>query len=260
MRRNHFHSIMRRLALAVLILFVTGFGYTAQAKRTVLYIGDSITDGGWGNSGGSMAPSEERKLWDLNHIFGHSYMYICAATMMADCPGEFEMHNRGISGNTLADLEARWDKDAIALKPDVVSILIGTNDVDNALRKDGKFDVDSWKERYDSLLCRTERELPGVRIVLCTPFVAEVGKIGKADNYPLRKSAVGECAVAVAALAAAHNATLVPFDKLFDNLTSPSPDYWIWDGIHPTAAGHKKMADLWMETVGLTCGDSSEGN
>lgn len=244
------YADMLKKGILSCLMMMCAFVAMSQKAVSVLYIGDSITDGGWGNSGGTMKPSAERKLWDLNHIFGHSYMFLCAATMMADYPGEYEMYNRGISGNTLADLEARWDKDAIALKPDVVSILIGTNDVDNALRREGKFDVVEWKERYDSLLCRTERELPGVKIVLCSPFVAEVGKIGKAENYPMRKSAIGECAVAVAELAKAHNATFVPFDRLFEGLTTPSPSYWIWDGIHPTAAGHKKMADLWLQTVG----------
>ena len=236
----------RRLTVAVLILLTAGLGNVVQGKRTLLYIGDSITDGGWGNSGGTAKPSEERKLWDLNHIFGHGYMFLCAATLMADNPGDFELYNCGISGNTVADLELRWDKDAISLNPDVVSVLVGINDVAEAMDKGSEFDVDAWKERYDSLLYRTERELPGVKIVLCTPFVAKAGKIGASDSYPLWQKNVEACAEAVRQLAAKHDAVLVPFDELFATLTSPSPDYWIWDGIHPTAAGHKKMADLWL--------------
>ena len=37
--------------------------------------------------------------------------------------------------------------------------------------------------------------------------------------------------------------------KMFDELTKQNPYYWVWDGIHPTAAGHQKMADLWLSTV-----------
>lgn len=209
-------------------------------------IGESITDGGWGNSGGTSKPSEERKLWDLNHIFGHGYMFLCAATLMADNPSDYELYNRGISGNTVVNLYERWDKDAISLNPDIISILVGINDVDEAMNKDRQFDVEAWKEKYDSLLYRTEKEVPGVSIVLCTPFVAKAGRIGCADKFSLWQKNVEACADAARELAEKHNAVLVPFDELFATLTSPSPDYWIWDGIHPTAAGHKKMADLWL--------------
>lgn len=222
---------------------------SANAQKRVLYIGDSITDGAWGNSGGSAKSSEQRTHWDLNHIFGHGYMYLCAAEMMAEHPGEYQFFNRGISGNTLADLEVRWQKDVLDLKPDIISILIGTNDVWRALDKNKEVDIKEWTARYDSLITKTKNVLPDVKIVLCTPFVSKVGKIGSNANYPIRKEQVAACAAAVRHLAYKHGATLVSFDDLFNNLTSPSPDYWIWDGIHPTAAGHKKMANMWLNTV-----------
>jgi phospholipase/lecithinase/hemolysin len=34
---------------------------------------------------------------------------------------------------------------------------------------------------------------------------------------------------------------------MFDSLTQNNPSYWIWDGIHPTPAGHQRMADLWLK-------------
>jgi lysophospholipase L1-like esterase len=47
------------------------------------------------------------------------------------------------------------------------------------------------------------------------------------------------------------NAVCVPFDSLFEKLvgSEPEPSYWIWDGIHPTPAGHRRMADLWKKKV-----------
>ena len=47
-----------------------------------LFIGDSITDGGWGRSGGSMMPTEQRNQKDLNHIYGHSYMMLCVCYIL----------------------------------------------------------------------------------------------------------------------------------------------------------------------------------
>ncbi len=68
-----------------------------HAQR-VLYIGDSVTDGGWGRSGGSMIPSEQRNQKDLNHIYGHSYMMLCAAHYESTQPyAGLQFFNRGIS-------------------------------------------------------------------------------------------------------------------------------------------------------------------
>ena len=116
------------------------------SAQRVLYIGDSVTDGGWGRSGGSALPSEKRNHSDQNHVYGHSYMMLCAAHYQSLYPyGNLEFFNRGISGNTLTDLEQRWEQDVLALKPDVLSILIGTNDVGEYLKKpEADFDLQNW--------------------------------------------------------------------------------------------------------------------
>ena len=64
-----------------------------------MFIGDSVTDGGWGRSGGNMAPSEERNQKDLNHIFGHGYMEMCAAHFLSTYPQQdLQFFNRGKDG------------------------------------------------------------------------------------------------------------------------------------------------------------------
>src|SRR5580693_2752855 len=83
----------------------------------ILFQGDSITDG---NRGRSLDP---------NHILGHGYAFIIAAKFGAAFPeANLEFFNRGVSGNTVLDLEKRWQKDTLDLRPDVLSILIGVND------------------------------------------------------------------------------------------------------------------------------------
>ena len=83
----------------------------------ILFQGDSITDGNRGRSA------------DPNHILGHGYVFIIAAKYGAAFPElKLDFLNRGVSGNTVLDLEKRWQKDTLDLKPDVLSILIGVND------------------------------------------------------------------------------------------------------------------------------------
>lgn len=235
-------------------------------RKRVLFIGDSITDGGWGNSGGDDRPSSQRSEWDKNHIFGHSYMMLCASQYQSERPlDQMTFWNRGISGHTLQQLCDRWQEDCLALRPNVVSILVGTNDVHFYLEQKAKakeagqevknFDVKAWEEQYRTLLRQTCDSLPGVRLVLCTPFVAKAGWVGEAANYYEREYLVKQLAESVERLAHDFMATLVPFDLLFAQLRENNPNgdnsYWIWDGIHPTPAGHRKMADLWMEKVKL---------
>src|SRR3954452_2717051 len=83
----------------------------------ILFQGDSITDGNRGRNA------------DPNHILGHGYVFLIAARHGAAFPAaRLDFVNRGVSGNTVLDLEKRWPKDAIDLKPDLLSILVGVND------------------------------------------------------------------------------------------------------------------------------------
>ena len=238
---------MKRTILSLLLLLVILSGFSA---RRVLYIGDSITDGGWGRSGGSAQASKDRVHWDLNHVYGHSYMLFCAAYYQSQWPdADWQFWNRGISGNTLFQMADRWQEDALDLKPDVISILIGTNDV-GAYQDECKksaltfsaegFDYSRWEQKYRRLLDTTKQVLPEAELVLCTPFV------GKSTGQP-RMAITDSLAQIVRRIAHDYKAVLVPFDNMFAELQKSEPEkkYWIWDGIHPTAAGHQKMAELW---------------
>lgn len=214
--------------------------------QTYVFAGDSITDGGWGASGGRGIPAAQRNLTDLNHLYGHSYMMLVASDWQSAFPAAgLVFHNRGISGDTLAGLAARWEADILSLKPDVLSILIGVNDSSREV------DLTAWEAAYRALLARTKKVLPDCKLVLGTPFLAPVGRFGTREDFPQRAARVKEMAAAVRELAAEFQAVLVPFDELFAGLPAGATEtWWIWDGIHPTAAGHRRMADLWEQRVG----------
>lgn len=244
--------VVKILSFVMLVVMLTSAA--GDGGKTVVFAGDSITDGGWGRSGGLMKSTAERNLKDLNHLYGHSYMMLCAARLECDHPHEgYVFHNRGISGNTLDDLAARWSDDVLSLNPDVVSILVGTNDVDKFLRHGDNedFDFAGWEKKYRSLLDMTRLQNPKVRFVLGAPFVAKSGKIGASANYDLRHRLIARCAETVKKIAADYDAVYLPYNEMFDRLTSEGdPAYWVWDGIHPTPAGHQSMADMWLRSVG----------
>ena len=218
---------------------------SAQPQRRVVFIGDSITDGNWGDGGGAK-PSAQRNHWDQNHLFGSGYMYLCAAYYMSKYPGEgLVFFNRGISGNTLGDLVARWDEDVLALRPDVLSVLVGINDVDRHTREGAPaFDLEGWKNTFRDLLERARAQNPGMLIVLGTPFTSRSGYSEDTER----------CAAAIRHIAADYGAICLPYDEMFEGLLAEYPavpaSHWLWDGIHPTAAGHQRMARMWIENVG----------
>jgi lysophospholipase L1-like esterase len=196
--------------------------FTSGAR--ILFQGDSITDGNRGRSP------------DPNHILGHGYVFIIAAKYGAAFPDlKLDFLNRGISGNTVLELEKRWQKDALDLKPDVLSILIGVNDEGRGVP------LDQYEEVYEKLITQAKAANPKIKLVLCAPFVKPTGKISEG----IRKRQE-----VVAKLAQKHGAALVQFQPVFDEAAKRAPaDYWIWDNVHPTYRGHQLMADEWERVV-----------
>lgn len=241
--------------ILIFLLLTTTVMMMAQGRR-VLFIGDSITDGAWGNSGVWNASSDERDQKDMNHIYGHGYMMIVASRFQALCPEEdWQFWNRGISGNTLDDLTGRWQKDVLDLHPDVVSILIGTNDVEQALNECKVIDPEEWSNKLRALLDETLKQNPQTQFVLCTPFVAKAGWRGESENYSERLQMITSLVNVMQRISGEYKAKLVPFDSLVRETIDSTPSlpvtYWIWDGIHPTPAMHYRMAEMWIDSTRL---------
>ena len=196
----------------------------SQGSR-ILFQGDSITDG---NRGRSLDP---------NHILGHGYAFIIAARHGAAFPErKLDFFNRGVSGNTVLNLELRWAKDTLAIKPDLLSVMIGVND-------NGKgVPLETYETTYDKILTEARAQNPKLKLVLMEPFVRHPGK-------PVPEGIVARQAI-VAKLAQKHGAALVKLQKLFDDATiKTADDYWVWDSVHPTYRGHQLMADEWERVV-----------
>jgi lysophospholipase L1-like esterase len=196
--------------------------FTPNAR--ILFQGDSITDGNRGRTP------------DPNHILGHGYVFIIAARHGAAFPElNLDFINRGVSGNTVLDLEKRWQEDTLDLKPDVLSILIGVNDSAKGVP------LDQFEQVYDKLITEARTANPKLKVVLCEPFVKPTGGV----NEDIRKRQE-----IVARLAHKHGAALVHFQPIFAEAARRAPaDYWIWDGVHPTYRGHQLMADEWERVV-----------
>ncbi len=213
-------------------------GSLIGAGNVVLFQGDSITDMG----------RDRRREGTANdaRAMGNGYTLLAGAHLLAQyCAADLKVYNRGISGHKVFQLADRWDKDCIALKPNVVSILIGVNDIWHMLN--GQYDgtIEVYERDYHVLIERTQRELPGVKLVICEPFVLRCGAVNdkwfpEFDGYR----------AAAKQVATDFNAVFVPFQSMFDEaVKTTAPNYWAGDGVHPTMAGASLMAQTWLDAV-----------
>lgn len=205
---------------------------------TVLFQGDSITDAG-----------RDRKANDANShaALGKGYAFLAAAELLIGRPDlELKLHNRGVSGNKVHQLNERWKADCTDLKPDLVSILIGVNDIWHWINGNYSGTIETYRQDYRALLERTRQELPDAKVVVCEPFVLKTGAVNdkwfpKFDEFrAAAKELAGELADA-----------FVPFQAMFDAAAGVAhPSYWLRDGVHPAPAGDALMAHAWLKAVG----------
>jgi lysophospholipase L1-like esterase len=208
------------------------------ANTCILFQGDSITDAG--RDRGKTAPNDAEAM-------GNGYAYLAMARLLADFPRSgLRVFNRGISGNRVPDITARWSADCLSLQPDVLSILIGINDLWHKMEGRYSGSVRDYEQGYRALLQETRRALPQVRLVVGEPFALRCGAVTERwfPEFEERRQ------VAVA-LAREAGAVLVPFQSAFDRVIveGTAPEYWAADGVHPTPQGHQLMADTWLAVV-----------
>ena len=200
-------------------------------RSRILFQGDSITDMNRGRND------------DPNHILGHSYAFIIAASVSAHHPElNLKFFNRGVSGNRVTDLLDRWQIDAVDLHPTILSILVGVNDVDSDTS------LDDFESNYEQLISRTRTALPDTRIVICEPFGLPTG--WRKTKWRTLEPRLKLVQRATARVAKKFGAIFVPLQRAFDAAANrATAEYWIWDGVHPTYSGQQIIADEWSEAV-----------
>jgi len=201
-----------------------------QPDDLVLFQGDSITDAG-------RSRSDDTQL-------GAGYPALVAAWYTASHPAKrVRFLNRGISGNRVKDLRARWQADCLDLRPNVVSILIGINDTWRRYDSNDPTTAEAYAEGYRAILDAVREA--GARLVILEPFVLPA----PADRMAWRVDLDPKIQVA-RSLAREFGALYVPLDGLFAAAcTQQPPAVWAADGVHPTPAGHALITRAWLEAV-----------
>jgi len=202
-------------------------------NQVILFQGDSITDCG-----------RARDAVQPNTGLGSGYPLLAASKLLCAKAGEgLKFFNRGISGNRIVDLYARWKVDGLNLNPDVISILIGVNDTWHEFGSKNGVEIPRFEQFYRMLLEWTLKTRPGVKLVLCEPFVYVCGAVSQ-DWVP----EVNQRRDVVRKMARDFDAVFIPYQDIFNEALKRAPaEYWLADGVHPTYAGHSLMADAWLK-------------
>ncbi|WP_138496334.1 SGNH/GDSL hydrolase family protein [Paenibacillus pinistramenti] len=203
-----------------------------ENNSKVLFIGDSVTDCG-------------RNYEDPDSL-GSGYAFAAASELGRAYPEkQISFMNKGINGNRVADLEERWKRDCLDVRPDYVSILIGINDTWRRYDNNEPTSAERYYEGYRSLIQQALTQ--GVKgFILLEPFVVPVTEEQKGWYEDLNPKIQ-----AVRELAKEFNSLYIPLDGLFNAAsTRTGAAYWAADGVHPTAAGHGLIADAWLKAAG----------
>ena len=201
--------------------------------QRIVFIGDSITDCG-------------RR--DFAQPYGNGYVSLVQALVTAAHPElGLTWVNRGVGGDTVRDLRARWERDAVGPRPDWLSVKIGINDVWRAFGTDpdNAVPIDEYETTLRTLL-RRALDATGCRLLLAEPYVIEP------DRADPQRAMTDDYGAVVRRLAAEFDAPCVPTQAAFDRvLASTKSTDWAEDRIHPNLAGHAVIAREFLRVIGV---------
>ncbi len=198
----------------------------------ILFQGDSITDA--------------RRSWENDIDVGLGYPLLVKASLGFEAPGQYEFVNRGISGNRIVDVYARIKADIINLRPDVMSILIGVNDVWHEFSESPNgVDADKFYKIYDMLIGEVLSELPDIKIMIMEPFA--LNGSGTEKDWDSFYPEVRKRAEMAKKISQKYNLPYVELQDGFDELSKNTENsYWLTDGVHPTAMGYEYIKTEWI--------------
>ena len=203
----------------------------------IVFQGDSITDSGHSR--------------DNEFNKGYGYVSMASGLLGAESPMNYEFFNRGIGGNRMHDILSRNQRDVLEIRPQIISLLGGINDVWYYLDKPGGFDKQYYTMIYEIILSEFKRNLPDTKILTFGAFVLPGDNTGDedSDKWQAFKEGCIKCNECNKEVSERFGVTYTPLQNLFDDalLHSNEYKYWLKDGIHPTVAGHWLIANEWVK-------------
>lgn len=206
-----------------------------KKNMTILFQGDSITDAG--------------RSREDDSFLGMGYPMMVSAILLAKYPQlNLKCVNKGVSGDRVCNLQERWQEDTLDYKPDLVSIMIGVNDMWRRYDSNDPTSAQAFEDGFRDVLNQTVA-VKDVKILIIEPFlniVREEMNSWKTDDL-LAKIAVCQ------KLAKEFNTEYIPTETIMQEACKvASPEYWTADGVHPTMAGHALITEHYLKLLGVS--------
>lgn len=204
--------------------------------ETIVFIGDSITDCG---RRGPNAPLGDGYVRTVSELFA-----------IRQPARTLRFINKGIGGQTIAELQERWTDDVIHQGPDTLVMMIGINDLCRmVVQAPTSVPPERYGKLYDELMARTRQELPHCRIVLMEPFYITRETAHTSIRHTVF-SKLGDYIRIVHAMARKYKAELIPLHAMFQKLLRHrKPEEFCPEPVHPNHAGHLAMAEAVYDTL-----------
>lgn len=201
----------------------------------IVFYGDSITDMGRNREIESSSP----------FAFGAGYPFLINSRLSEENPQKHILINKGISGNRVVDLYARIKADVWNLEPDVLSILIGINDIWHEIYWGNGVDIKRFERVYRNLIEDTKERFPNIKIMLLEPFVLKASATSEKYDEFLE---VKDYAKVIKKLADEYSLVFIPLQNKFDEFSEKyGAETYLYDGVHPSIAGSTLIANEWLK-------------
>ncbi len=201
-------------------------------KIRIVFQGDSVTD----------AKRDKRNFHDMGTGYA-KYASGLIAERFFDT--EFDFINMGIGGNRTDQLFDRIYPDAIAFDPDIISVLIGINDVWHRYCGERIETTDEQLEvNYRSILKRL-RAQTHAKIIMIAPYLLDH------ESVAYLRPEVERIQPIIKKLAEEYADVFIPLNELFDEAlkTQPTPCYYSADGVHPNQNGAEFIGRAYFEAA-----------
>lgn len=196
-------------------------------KKKILFIGDSITDCG-------------RDYSNIESL-GNGYVDILYNEFLKD---EYTVINKGIAGNKISNILERIENDCINLKPDLVSILIGINDVWHFMNLD-YYDLEAEMNRFENTYRELIKKIKSAdieNIFILEPFV-----LPYPEDRKMWRNDIDKRIQIIRNIAKEYDCKFVSIDGAINaEYINNNFCKYSEDGVHPTFEGHKIIAHQWI--------------